>query len=704
MDASILLPEFNRPVSALAGIGPGRERLLAEVGVFTMADLLLFAPVRYVDRNREASIAEMPVGQEATVVGRVAGLGTVPGRRKRFRVTIEDASGKLECIWFAGYSHLPRMLAPGAWVSVGGTVSLFEKRRQMVHPELDLLTGGDGEARLHTGRIIPMYRTSRQMKAAKMGTRFVRRTIHKALEAVCNDLQDSLPSDLRDRYGLMEFRKAIRKIHFPEAMEEVEDARHRLAFDELFGLQLHMLRLWDRQGSRTAPALPGQIGPATRALIASLPFRLTGAQERALEEIRKDMATPGAMLRLLQGDVGSGKTLVAALAMTTVVDAGAQAALLVPTELLARQHADTLRELLRPVGLSVELLTGAASREARGSVLNRLSSGAVSLVVGTHALLERDVAFKNLGLAVVDEQHRFGVLQRAVLRQKGEGVHLLAMTATPIPRSLALTVYGDLEVTVLDELPRGRRQVRTGWRTAEQRNDALAFVRNEVLKGGQAFVVCPVIDPSRERDSKAAKQVASELATGIFQGLRLELMHGRMRADERQAVMAAFQSGAIQVLVSTTVIEVGLDVPNASVVLVEHAERFGLSQLHQIRGRVGRGHRESFCILIAGGSDGLTPEALARLEAMRQTQDGFKIADLDLKIRGSGEIFGTRQAGLPAFRFADLTKDEPLIPHSRQEARRLLDSDRNLDRPEHRGLRLRSRALEQRDARLVEAG
>lgn len=703
MDASILLPELGRPVHSLNGIGTRREQLLAEVGVFTVADLVLFLPARYVDRNREAGISESPLGQETTVIGRVVDLGTVPGRRRRFRVMIEDTSGKLECIWFAGFGHLPQLLVPGDWLAAGGRVSMFGNRLQMVHPELEVLADGDGDVRLHTGRIIPMYRTGERMKAARMTTRSLRRIIYNALETECVDLQDPLPSELRDRCHLMAFSEALRKIHFPEEMTEVADARRRLAFDELFCFQLHMLRLRERQASRPAPVFDGAPGALTNALIESLPFRLTGAQGRALDEIWSDLASPGAMLRLLQGEVGSGKTLVAVLAMTAAVDSGAQAVLLVPTEILARQHAETLWKILGPVGLSAELLTGATSRSERRRILSGMSSGETGLIVGTHALIQGDVAFANLGLAVVDEQHRFGVLQRAALRQKGVGVHLLAMTATPIPRSLALMAYGDLEVTVLDELPGGSRQVRTGWRVASEREEALTFVRAEVDKGGQAFVVCPAIDSSDENDFKAATQALEELGHGPLQGLRLGLLHGRLPSDEKDAVMAGFRDGVIDVLVSTTVIEVGLDVPNACVVLVEHAERFGLSQLHQIRGRVGRGDRDSFCILISGSSD-LKPEARARLEAMKQTQDGFKIAELDLKIRGSGEIFGTKQAGFPAFRFANLAKDVALIVSARQEAKSLLNSDPDLERPEHQGLCLRARVFERDDLSLVEAG
>jgi len=697
-----LLPELEYPVSALRGVGARRETLLQEVGVETVADLLLFLPYRYVDRTCEDGIADLPADREVTAVGWVVSRGMAPGRRRRFVAVLKDGSGQLECVWFAGFDYLPRMFAVGDLVALGGKVSRFGRKLQMVHPEVEVLSG-EGDERLHTGRIIPLYRTTARMKEERLGSRALRRLLHGALEAVSGELIDPIPEALRVRCDLPPLPQAIQRIHFPEAMTQVQAARRRLAFDELFALQLYAERM-----RRTLAARPGRAlrtpGPLAEALMARLPFRLTGAQQRTIEEIWGDLSRPAAMRRLLQGDVGSGKTLVAALAMLAAVGAGAQAAFLAPTEILAKQHAATLQDLLAPLGLSIHLLTGRQRQRDRQAALDALASGACQIAVGTHALLQEGVAFADLGLAVVDEQHRFGVLQRALLREKGNNPHLLVMTATPIPRSLALTLYGDLDVTVLDELPPGRLPVKTGWRGAADRDKAMHFLRSQVEGGRQAYIVYPLIETSEDGDLKAASQAFEDLQSGLLRGLRLGLLHGRMSLEQKERTMAAFRSGDIGVLVSTTVIEVGVDVPNATVMLVEHAERFGLSQLHQLRGRVGRGGRASYCVLVADPAEGLTPEARARLDAMARTTDGFEIAEMDLKIRGPGQLFGTRQAGFPEFRFADLGRDGDLVRLARREAQCMLNADPDLADPGHQALRRRVEAVDLGRMQVVEAG
>ena len=695
-----MLPELEYPVSVLRGVGARRETLLKEVGVETVADLLLFLPYRYVDRTCEDGIADLPADREVTAVGWVVSRGMVPGRRRRFVAVLEDGSGRLECVWFAGFDYLPRMFAVGDLVALGGKVSRFGRKLQMVHPEVEVLSG-EGDERLHTGRIIPLYRTTARMKEERLGSRALRRLLHGALEAVSGELNDPVPEALRARCELPPLSQAIQRIHFPEAMAEVQAARRRLAFDELFALQLYAGRMRRALAARPGRALRTP-GPLAEGLMARLPFRLTGAQQRALEELRGDLSRSAAMHRLLQGDVGSGKTLVAVLAMLAAVDAGAQAALLAPTEILAEQHAATLRDLLAPLGLSVYLLTG--RQRDRQAALDALASGACQIAVGTHALLQADVTFADLGLAVVDEQHRFGVVQRALLREKGDNPHLLVMTATPIPRSLALTLYGDLDVTVLDELPPGRLPVKTGWRFAADRDKAMRFLCDQVEAGRQAYIVYPLIDALEDGDLKAATQAFDDLQTGALRGHRLGLLHGRMPSEEKERTMAAFRCGDIDVLVSTTVIEVGVDVPNATVMMVAHAERFGLSQLHQLRGRVGRGAHASYCVLVADPAEGLTPEAQARLDAMARTTDGFEIAEMDLKIRGPGQIFGTRQAGLPEFRFADLGRDGDLVRMARKEAQCLLDADPELADPGHRALLQRVEAVDLGRMPVVEAG
>ncbi len=696
-----MLPDFQFPVHSLRGIGAKREALLGEVGISTVADLLLFLPYRYVDRTCETGIAHLPVDREVTAVGRVASMGVVPGRRKRFVMGVVDGSGRLECVWFAGYTYFWQAFSEGDLVALGGRVSRFGRKLQMVHPEVEVLSGAEDDPRLHTGRIIPLYTTSARMKAERLASRALRRLIYGALETVAGDLVDPLPEAIRARCRLPSLSEAIRAIHFPDSPEEVEAARLRLAFDELFGFQLYLggLQREDRPGRPL-----GTPGSLAETLVADLPFQLTGAQQRALEEIWKDLSRPVAMQRLLQGDVGSGKTLVALLAMLSAVGAGMQAALMAPTEILAEQHAATIRELIGPLGLPVHLLTGRLRQAQRRTALEDLASGGAQVVVGTHALLQEEVIFADLGMVVVDEQHRFGVVQRAMLREKGDAVHLLVMTATPIPRSLALTLYGDLDVTVLDELPPGRRPVKTGWRVGGDRDRAFSFLREEVATGRQAFIVYPLIEESGEGDLQAATRAFADLQEGPLEGLRLGLLHGRLPGDEKEAVMSAFRAGEIDALVSTTVVEVGVDVPNATVMLVEHAERFGLSQLHQLRGRVGRGAHVSYCILIADPADDLTAEARARLDAMVQTTDGFKIAEMDLQIRGPGQIFGTRQAGFPEFRFADLRRDGDLVVLARREARELLDADPELALPEHGGLRRLAEGVDLEGVRVGEAG
>ncbi|MDP6778590.1 MAG: ATP-dependent DNA helicase RecG [Candidatus Latescibacteria bacterium] len=680
-----MLSELRDPVRSLPGIGPKREGLLREVGICTVADLLLYLPFRYLDRTLQSGIGDLPDGEEVTAVGYVVSARSIRGRRGRFVAVLEDASGRLECVWFAGGAAVGRILTEGSLVAAGGKTSRYGRKLQMVHPEVEVISGREERDRLHTGRVIPIYRTTAQMKAERLTTRTLRRLIHQALAAVGDALEDPLPTDIREARRLVPLSQAIASLHFPELEDDVEQARRRLAYDELFGLQLLMGRRRRSRGGRTTT---GGIGsdPLSERLIARLPFPLTGAQGRSLEDIRSDLSGPVAMRRLLQGDVGSGKTLVCLLAMLTASGDGGQAALMAPTEILAEQHAAVLRGWGAPLGIPVDLLTGRLPRSDREEILTRLESGDSRLVVGTHALIQPDVRFSDLRLVVVDEQHRFGVLQRVGLLEKGEGVHLLVMTATPIPRTLALTLYGDLDVAVIDELPPGRLPARTGWRPAGERPQALAFLRGEVDGGRQAYIVYPVIEGSEEGDLKAASQALTDLSEGALKGCRLELLHGRMGTEEKLGTMSRFRAGETDVLVSTSVVEVGIDVPNATVMMVEHAERFGLSQLHQLRGRVGRGTEESYCILIADPAGDLTPTARARLDAMAETTDGFRIAELDLKIRGPGQIFGTRQAGFPEFRFADLGRDADWVSLTRRDAEDLLETDPGLERAGHEGL------------------
>jgi ATP-dependent DNA helicase RecG len=531
---------------------------------------------------------------------------------------------------------------------------------------------------LHTGRLVPIYGLTRGLTARPM-----RRLMKRLVDGYVDGLEDPLPEGLLARHRLEPLGPALRAGHFPKTEADYAAARRRLVYDEFLLLQLGLAIRRHRQGRRPGLAM-NPPGALARRLLASLPFTLTPAQERVWREIRMDMAEPYPMNRLLQGDVGSGKTVVAALAILTAVESGYQAALMAPTEILAEQHLMTLAQLLEPLGVEVALLTNAVKGKARERVLAGVAGGAIACVVGTHALVQEAVRFHRLGLAVVDEQHRFGVHQRATLKGKGESPDVLVMTATPIPRTLALTLYGDLEVSVIDQLPPGRKPVVTRARPGSARGKIYRFLREQVGAGRQVYVVCPLVEESETVDLQAATEMAERLQQEVFPDLRVGLLHGRMSFPEKDRVMRDFKAGAIHILVSTTVIEVGIDVPNASVMLIEHAERFGLSQLHQLRGRVGRGPWKSYCILLSGAS---SPEARMRLDAMAATNDGFKIAEVDLSLRGPGDFFGTRQSGLPEFRVADLLRDAAVLEAARRDAATLIREDPNLLAPEHRALR-----------------
>ncbi len=697
-----MLSNLNQPLRTLPGIGLKRERVLEDAGIASVGDLLLYLPYRYVDRSTEVPIARLPLDREVTAVGAIASMQVIPGKRRRFVMTVEDETGAIACTWFAGFQYFKNSYRAGDFVALGGKLTRFGRALQMVHPEVEVLANdGEDKQRLHTGRIIPLYSTTAKMKADRLTARALRRLLFAALDAVGDEIEDPLDAEIRDRYGIMGLREAIEKLHFPNALTDVDDARQRLAFDEILYIQLHI-----GQRKQTRRRMPGRVlmsdGPLARQLVARLPFALTQAQTRAIAEIGRDLQRPVPMHRLLQGDVGSGKTLVALMAMLAAADNGAQAALMAPTEILAEQHGRTIREWVAPMGLEVASITARMRKAERTAAIEGLGSGAIQLVVGTHALLQPDVAFADLALIAVDEQHRFGVVQRAALREKGHEAHLLVMTATPIPRSLSLTLYGDLDVTVIDALPPGRLPVRTGWRFARDRDRALQFLSSELNQGRQAYIVYPLVSESEKSDLQAATEAYEDLQGGALSAFRLGLLHGRLKREKKEAAMAAFRRGDLDALVTTTVIEVGVDVPNATVMMVEHAERFGLSQLHQLRGRVGRGPCQSYCILIADPQDALSADARDRLDAMARTTDGFEISEADLRIRGPGHIFGTQQAGFPRFHFADLGRDSAIIRAARREAGSLLARDPNLT--SHAALKRELDAVSLGDMRIVEAG
>jgi len=665
------------PVQYARGVGPARAKLLERLGITTVADLLYRLPRRVEDRSHLRRIYDLAHGTVETVEATVVQIRSFRPRRRRLvivKAALTDGSGVLHVVWY-NQPYIVRQLPAGTRAVLHGRVQRQGGEIQMVAPEFEVIE--DGEETLHVGRIVPVYSSTEGL-----GQRALRTIVARAIEDHGPSLREWLPEALRARHGLPALEAAIRQAHFPDSTAAHETARHRLVYEELLLFQILLLQ---QKAAREAEPRGVTYGDA-RELVArfhrSLPYTLTGAQYRVITEILRDLGGPHPMNRLLQGDVGSGKTVVAATALLRCVGGGAQGALMAPTEILAGQHYLTLCTLLEPLGLTVTLLVGGLSRVAREEALAQAREGRADVVVGTHALIEGDVAFHRLGLVVVDEQHRFGVAQRAALRYKGERPDVLVMTATPIPRTLALTVYGDLDVSVLDELPPGRSPIRTYARASAQRPKIYEFVRAQVADGRQAYIVCPLIDESDKLQAEAATDLAARLAETVLRGVRVDVLHGRMKVDERERVMRALRDGAADVLVATTVIEVGIDVPNAAVMVIEDADRFGLSQLHQLRGRVGRGTHQSWCVLVA---DPKTEEGQARLDAMVETTDGFRIAQRDLELRGVGELLGDRrQHGLSDLRVADLLRDHAWLDRARRDAAALLDADPALRHPDHR--------------------
>ena len=671
---------LETPLQFIKGVGPQRAAQLERKGLNTAADALFFVPLRHEDRTRLTPIRSLVPGAVVTVEGTVGGVSPPPPGRARqpLKAMVDDGSARIIAIWF-GQRYLAKTLQRGQRLVLHGKVERFQGALTLRVADFEIVESDGEDDRLHTGRLVPVYSTTEGLTQ-----RPLRRLMWNIVEKYAADVPEMLPDAIRARRRLPGLAQAVRDVHFPESDAAVAAAHRRLAFDDFFLLQvgLAILRARVTRGRGFAMHPPGAL---VQRLRTSLPFALTAAQERVWSEIRQDMASPYPMHRLLQGDVGSGKTIVAALAVLTAVEAGYQAAVMAPTEILAEQHYGTFRRLLEPLGLEATLLTSALKTKERTARRTALAAGEIACAIGTHALVQERVAFKNLGLAVVDEQHRFGVHQRARLRGKGERPDLLVMTATPIPRTLALTLYGDLDVSVLDQLPPGRQPVITVARTETKRAEIYEFLRDQIAGGRQVYVVCPLVEESELIDLKAATDMARQLQEGPFRDVRVGLLHGRLTSEQKDDMMRRFKEREIDLLVSTTVIEVGIDVPNAAVMLIEHAERFGLSQLHQLRGRVGRGPWKSYCILLTDGW--LSEDARRRVDVMTETNDGFRIAEVDLELRGHGEFFGTRQSGLPEFRAASLPRDTPILEDARKEAAMIITADGELRLPEHRELR-----------------
>ncbi|MCL0089501.1 ATP-dependent DNA helicase RecG [Dehalococcoidia bacterium] len=679
---------LDSPITIMKGINRRMAARFAKLGVITVRDLLYFFPRHHIDYSRRSRIADLEPGIDQTIVAEVWQASEKRSRRgmRSTEAIVGDETGTVRVIWF-NQPYLAKRLSTGTRIALSGKVDLFRDQKVFQSPEYEFLESGD---LIHTGRLIPVYPLTRGLYL-----RQVRQVVKDALDLYLPDIEDFLPEGVRTGAGLMRLSEAIQQAHYPDNEFSKDAARHRLAFDELFLIQLSVLsRKRDWREARQGISLNPEPECLARFL-ASLPFDLTSAQRRVLDEIRGDLAQDKPMSRLLQGEVGSGKTVVATTAMLLAVASYCQAALMAPTEILAEQHFQNICRLLGdqdgdgdvccfpsplPRPIVVGLLTGGS--RAKGELHRRIASGEIDILIGTHALIQKKVEFHRLGLVVVDEQHRFGVMQRVELRQKGTSPHMLVMSATPIPRTLALTLYGDLDISLIDELPPGRREIKTRWLSPQRRQDGYEFVRKQIARACQAFIICPLIEESENIEARAATAEYERLSQEIFPDLRLGLLHGRMSTSQKEEVMQRFRAGEIDVLVSTSVVEVGIDVPNATVMLVEGAERFGLAQLHQFRGRVWRSSYQSYCLLL---SENPSVEGAKRLKLMEEIHNGFRLAEEDLRLRGPGEFFGTRQSGLPDLKMAQLS-DVGLLEMARSEAIRLFESDPQLERSEHKAL------------------
>jgi ATP-dependent DNA helicase RecG len=689
---------LDSPITVIKGISTGIEKKFAKLNVRTVRDLLYFYPRRYVDYSQKKPVSELVEGEEQTIIGTIwQARVAVLGNRQGTEAIIGDETGNIRAVWF-NQPYLARSFRTNARMVLSGTVGLFKGHKVFESPEWELL--GDQEL-IHTGRLVPVYPLTRGLYP-----RQVRKWTKETVDGYVWQLSDFLPSEIKTRCELLDLSTAIAQIHYPDDQAMAARARGRLSFDELLLLQLGVLaKKRDWQESQAGNALRIDRAVISRFL-QCLPFTLTKAQERVLQETLDDLKKPKAMSRLLQGEVGSGKTVIATLALLIAAANDCQGALMAPTEVLAEQHYSNICNYLSQVSskesssgpgegtirrytgflsrpLTIALLIGSLSGAGKESLHDRIRRGKVDIVIGTHALIQKEVEFKKLGLAVIDEQHRFGVLQRSALRQKGFNPHVLVMTATPIPRTMALTLYGDLDLSVIDELPPGRQVVKTKCLEPQDREKAYTFLHRQVSNGRQAFIICPLIEESEMLEAKAATTEYERLSREVFPDLRLGLLHGQMPGPEKEQVMRHFRSGDLDILVSTSVVEVGIDVPRASVMIVEGAERFGLSQLHQFRGRVGRDKEQGYCLLIP---EKLSPEARERLRLMERVHNGFALAEKDLELRGPGEFFGTHQSGLPNLKLAKLT-DLRSLELARREAMTLFQKDPDLGEAEHQPLR-----------------
>lgn len=653
-------------VQFVKGVGPKGAELLAKLDISTVRDLLYFFPRDYIDRSEITSISEAKVGENVTIKAVVKRVKLINVRKglNILKIFFSDGSGELSAIWF-NQDYLKNTFSKGKTYYISGEID-DESWRKYKKKEINnpVYEKADKDIQIHTGRVVPFYHLTKGLSQRRM-----RKILYYGLYDYAVHLEDPLPDYIKEKYNYIDLEKSLWGLHFPESRGHYIQAYKRLAFEEFFFLQLQILEQKKGMISKKGIIHNGEKNKINDFL-NSLSFELTGAQKRVWQEIKDNMDSKKPMQRLLQGDVGSGKTIIAALSLIEAVSSGYQGVFMAPTEILAEQHYFRLEEIFEKYELEILLLSGGLNKKERKEKLKKIKENKADIIVGTHALFQEDIEYKKLSLIVIDEQHRFGVEQRYKMKEKGENPDLLVMTATPIPRSLALTIYGDLDVSVIDEMPPGRKEVKTFWRKSADKDEVYNFVKEELNKGRQAYIVCPLIEPSDEIEAVSATEIKEKLAKTYFQDFEVELLHSQIKKEEKNKIMENYHKGKIDVLVSTTVIEVGVDVPNASIMVIENAERFGLAQLHQLRGRVGRGEHQSYCILV---SDPNTSDAYERLKVMTATEDGFKIAEKDLEIRGPGEFFGSKQHGIPDFKVASLIKDQKILNLARDEAQTLIE-------------------------------
>ncbi len=670
-------------LSKLTGLSSIKLDALAKEGIHHAQDLLFFFPRRYLDRSNVQKIGQLRgLGEEVTVAGTITHIGEQGFKaKKRLEIVVKDETGGIKAVWFKGAYYMKKRFTVGQKIALFGTVKQFGRHLSMAHPETDDLSKESDLADFST--IVAIYPSGQHFHKARVYNSNIQQWMAQLLNhpSLSRLIPEFLPEYIRIQYGFPNRTEAIRAIHLPSSHDSHEQALRRFKFEEFFLFQLSMERIHsERLAAKAGPCLTKNT-PNTRHYFEHiLPFELTSGQKTALRDIQDDVRSGRQMNRLLQGDVGAGKTVVAMGALLMAVDNGFQGALVAPTEILAEQHYTTLKDAFSKLDISIRLLVGGQKVGLRRDVLTDIEGGGCDIVIGTHAVIQKEVRFHNLGMVVIDEQHRFGVQQRAALLQKANNPHMLVMSATPIPRSLAMSLYADLDISLIKGLPEGRKTIRTAIRSEKKRTDVYRFVEQEIKDGGQVYIIFPLIEESEALDLKDAT-AGYEKICEHFPSARVALLHGRIPSEEKDATMQSFAKGEIDILVSTTVIEVGVNVPNASVMIIEHAERFGLSQLHQLRGRIGRGSRQSYCILMPDHA--VSESGAVRLKTMERTTDGFEIAEVDLKLRGPGDFLGTKQSGLPDFRFADIIQDQDLLEVAKKQARELMEKDFLLSKKEH---------------------